>query len=128
MKNAILKFLISRGGAIATPIAAAIIAAVAVKIDPFSHELAEQLRGPEVVGWLTAFILAIVAAWANGKQREGVKDIQQSLVQAGKTAVQIDGVAGPVTKASQREILGQKPEKKEPFISRLWPWPWGRRE
>lgn len=122
MKNTILKFLISRGGAIATPLAAAIIAAVAVKIDPFSHELAEQIKGPEVVGWLTAFILAVIAAWANGKQREGVKDIQQSLVQAGKTDVQVDGVAGPITRASQRNILGQKPEEKESFITRLWPW------
>lgn len=122
MKNTILKFIISRSGAIITPIAAAIIAAIAIKIDPFSHELAEQLKGPEVIGWLTAFIIAVISAWANGKQREGVKDIQQSLVQAGKTAVQIDGVAGPVTKASQREILGQKPEEKESFITRLWPW------
>jgi len=122
MKNTILKFLISRGGAIATPVAAAIIAAVAVKIDPFSHQLAEQLRGPEVVGWLTAFILAIISAWANGKQREGVKDIQHALIVAGKTDVKRDGVAGPVTRASQREILGQKPEPRRSFISRLWPW------
>lgn len=129
MKNTILKFIISRSGAIITPIAAAIIAAIAIKIDPFSHELAEQLKGPEVIGWLTAFIIAVISAWANGKQREGIKDIQKSLIEVGKIDVHKDGVAGPVTRTSQREILGLKVENKESkkikekrnFLQKLWP-------
>ena len=124
MKNTILKFLISRGGAIAAPIAAAIIAAVAVKIDPFSHELAEQLRGPEAVGWLTAFIIAILSAWANGNQRKGAKAVQEILRVSGQDEVQVDGVIGPVTVSGTHLAAGVPPtEKPKRFRLR---WPWGR--
>lgn len=126
MKNAILKFLISRGGAIATPIAAAIIAAVAVKIDPFSHELAEQIKGPEVVGWLTAFLIAVIAAWANGKQREGAKSVQRALIAAGDGEVRDDGVIGPVTVSSAHVIAGVPERVQKPKGQWRLRWPWGR--
>lgn len=124
MKNAILKFLISRSGALMTPVAAAIIAAVAVKIDPFSHELAEQLKGPEAIGWLTAFIIAILSAWANGNQRKGAKAVQDILRAAGQDEVQVDGVIGPVTVLGTNIVTGVPPtEKPKRFRLRL---PWGR--
>lgn len=124
MKNTILKFLISRSGALMTPIAAAIVAAAAVKVDPFSHELAEQLRGPETIGWLTAFIIAILSAWANGNQRKGVKAVQEMLQAAGQTEVRKDGVIGPITVQAAHLVSGIRPlEKPKRFRLR---WPWGR--
>lgn len=124
MKNTILKFLISRGGAIATPVAAAIVAAVAVKVDPLSHELAEQIKGPEVIGWLTAFLIALVSAWANGKQREGAKEIQLTLMEAGKDDVRVDGVIGPVTISNIHAMAGvqEKVSKKKSKLRLRWPW------
>lgn len=126
MKNTILKFLISRGGAIATPLAAAIISSVAVKIDPFSHELAEQLRGPEIVGWLAAFLIALVSAWANGTQREGAKSVQRALIAAGDGEVRDDGVIGPVTVSSAHVIAGVPERVKKPRARLRLRWPWGR--
>lgn len=125
MKNTILKFIISRAGVIITPFLAVLVAAVAVKIDPFSHELAEQLKGPEVIGWLTALVIAMLSGWAHSKQREGAKEIQRVLVEAGQENVKVDGVIGPITVANAHVATGvpEPPPKKKKFRLR---WPWAR--
>jgi Zn-dependent protease with chaperone function len=97
MKKWLIKFFISRGGSILTPIIAGIVAAGVAKLAEFSPEVAGQVNQGEVTMFLWGLILAAVNLWTNQVQTDGVKRLQGAL------EVTPDGWAGPKTYVEVRK-------------------------
>lgn len=102
MKNAILAFLVSRGGGIATPVIAAGVAWCVSMLATFDAGLAGQVDQAAVTGFVWAAIMSVVNAYTNREQTEGVRRIQ-ALVNT-----DTDGVPGPVTYYEVRKAVATK--------------------
>ena len=102
MKNAIMAFLVSRGGGIATPVIAAFVGMAVAKLATISPELASSVDQTAVATFVWGLILAGVNAWTNAAQTDGVRRIQ-ALVNT-----DTDGVPGPVTYYEVRKAVAAK--------------------
>ena len=120
MKNAILSFLVSRSGSIATPIIAWAIAYGVSALAMLSPELAAQVNQVELAAWIWGLIVVLVNYATNKTQTAGVEAIQAAArevqqaapeISMGQRAVQVDGVPGPVTTAVVPDLLRKLLEK-----------------
>jgi uncharacterized membrane protein YeaQ/YmgE (transglycosylase-associated protein family) len=102
MKNAILKFLVSRAGGVLTPIVAGLVGAGVAKLAAFDAALAGTVDQVAITGFIVALVLSVVNYFTNAVQTDGVKAIQKDL---GKVAV--DGVPGIKTQA-RAEIVARR--------------------
>jgi len=121
MKNTILAFLVSRGGSIASPIIAAIVAYLVGQLAMLAPEVAAQVNQAELTAWVWGLILALINYATNATPTDGVKEIQaaaQAVQQqapalvVGQRAVDVDGVPGPITTAVVTDLLGKLLPKK----------------
>jgi uncharacterized membrane protein YeaQ/YmgE (transglycosylase-associated protein family) len=102
MKNAILRFLVSRAGGVLTPIVAGLVGAGVAKLAAFDAVLAGTVDQVAITGFIVALILSVVNYFTNAVQTDGVKAIQKDL---GKVA--IDGVPGTKTQA-RAELVARR--------------------
>ena len=102
MKNALLAFLVSRGGSVATPIIAAIVGMGVSKLATFSPEVAASVDQTAVATFVWGLILAAVNYATNSAQTDGVRRIQ-ALVNT-----DTDGIPGPVTYYEVRKAVAAK--------------------
>ena len=101
MKNAILKFLVSRAGGILTPIVAGLVGAGVAKLAALDPQLAGMVDQTAIVGFCIAGIMSGLNYLTNAVQTDGVKAIQSEI---GATP---DGVPGPRTQAKIQRIAAQ---------------------
>lgn len=99
MKNALLRFLVSRAGGIITPIVATVVGALVAKLAAYDQNLASQVDQVSVTGFVVAGIMTLVNYLTNAVQTDGIKKIQ-ALVNTPQ-----DGVPGPVTYTEVRKAL-----------------------
>lgn len=99
MKNALLKFLVSRAGGILTPIIATAVGAAVAKLASYDSGLASQVDQVAVTGFVVGCIMAAVNYLTNAVQTDGIKKIQ-ALVNTPQ-----DGVPGPVTYTEVRKAI-----------------------
>ena len=99
MKNAVLKFLVSKLGGILTPIIAGLIGAAIGKLATFDSSLASNVDQVAVTGFVVSFILASVNYLTNKVQTDGIKSIQ-ALVNTDQ-----DGIIGPITYTEVRKAI-----------------------
>lgn len=99
MKNAILKFLVSKLGGILTPIIAGLIGGAIGKLATFDSSLANNVDQVAVTGFVVSFILAVVNYFTNKVQTDGIKSIQ-ALVNTDQ-----DGIIGPITYTEVRKAI-----------------------
>ena len=97
MKNAVLKFLVSKLGGILTPIIAGLIGGAIGKLATFDSSLANNVDQVAVTGFVVSFILASVNYFTNKVQTDGIKSIQ-ALVNTSQ-----DGIIGPITYTEVRK-------------------------
>jgi uncharacterized membrane protein YeaQ/YmgE (transglycosylase-associated protein family) len=101
MKNAILKFLVSRAGGILTPIVAGLVGAGVAKIAALDASLAGTIDQTAIVGFFIAAIMSGLNYLTNAKQTDGVKAIQEEIGE------KVDGIPGPVTQAKIQRIASR---------------------
>jgi membrane associated rhomboid family serine protease len=99
VKNALLKFFVSRLGGVLTPLISGLVGAGLAKLAALDPQLASVETQAAVTGFVMAVILGAVNYWTNDVQTEGVKEIQR---EAGGLVV--DGVPGPKTQAKVQRI------------------------
>lgn len=99
MKNALLKFLVSRAGGILTPIIATAVGAAVAKLASYDSGLASQVDQVAVTGFVVGCIMTAVNYLTNAVQTDGIKKIQ-ALVNTPQ-----DGVPGPVTYTEVRKAI-----------------------
>jgi uncharacterized membrane protein YeaQ/YmgE (transglycosylase-associated protein family) len=97
LKNAVLKFLVSKLGGILTPIIAGLIGGAIGKLATFDSSLANNVDQVAVTGFVVSFILASVNYFTNKVQTDGIKSIQ-ALVNTSQ-----DGIIGPITYTEVRK-------------------------
>jgi len=97
LKNAVLKFLVSKLGGILTPIIAGLIGGAIGKLATFDSSLASNVDQVAVTGFVVSFILAAVNYLTNKVQTDGIKSIQ-ALVNTSQ-----DGIIGPITYTEVRK-------------------------
>jgi hypothetical protein len=97
MKKSIIQFLISRAGGMFTPIIAGAVAWGVTQLGQWNAPLASTVDEAAVTAFLWGAILALINAWTNKVQVEGVKQIQNFL------EVKPDGWAGPKTYVEVRK-------------------------
>ena len=100
MKNAILKFLISRAGGVLTPIVSVIVGLVVAKIAALDATLGAQVDQVAVTGFVVTAILSLVNYYTNAQSSDGVKSIQAIV------GSEQDGVPGPKTYIEVRKATG----------------------
>jgi uncharacterized membrane protein YeaQ/YmgE (transglycosylase-associated protein family) len=101
MKNAILKFLVSRAGGILTPIVAGLVGAGVAKLAALDPSLAGMVDQTAIVGFCIAGIMSALNAWTNRVQTDGVKQIQFDV------GAKVDGIPGPNTQAKVQRIASR---------------------
>jgi uncharacterized membrane protein YeaQ/YmgE (transglycosylase-associated protein family) len=101
MKNAILRFLVSRAGGILTPIVAGLVGAGVAKIAALDPNLAGTIDQVAVTGFVLAAIMSALNAWTNKVQADGVKQIQFDV------GAKVDGIPGPNTQAKVQRIASR---------------------
>jgi hypothetical protein len=79
MKNAILRFLVSRAGGIATPIIAAGVAWVVTQLAMWDADLATTIDQAAVTAFVWGLIMSAVNSATNKVQTDGVVAIQAVL-------------------------------------------------
>ena len=97
MKNAILKFLISRAGSVLTPLVSLAIGAAVGKLSSLSPELAAQVNPVAVTGFVVTTLISLANYYTNATSGDGVKAIQAMV------GVKQDGVPGPITYVEVRK-------------------------
>jgi hypothetical protein len=98
MKNAILRFLVSRAGGILTPVIAGLVGAGVAKIAALDPNLAGTIDQVAVTGFVLAAIMSALNAWTNQVQTDGVKQIQEDL------GIRADGLPLEKTQAKVQRI------------------------
>ena len=101
MKNAILKFLVSRAGGILTPIVAGLVGAGVAKLAALDPSLAGMVDQTAIVGFVIAGIMSGLNYLTNAVQTDGIKAIQEEV---GAT---VDGIPGPKTQAKVQRIANR---------------------
>lgn len=96
-----LRFLVSKGGSLLTPIIAGVVAAGITKVSAFDTTLAQQIDPAAVTGFIMAALMSLVNYATNAAQSDGVKRIQ-AVVNA-----PVDGYAGPITYTEVRRATGK---------------------
>ena len=99
--NGLMRFLVSRAGGVLAPIIAVAVGALVAKVAAFDADLAAQISPGAVTAFVVAAILALVNAWTNRVQTDGVKKIQ-ALVNT-----DTDGIPGMVTYTEVRRAMGK---------------------
>lgn len=111
MKNAILRFLVSRAGGILTPVVAVAVGAGVGRLSQFDPSLTGKVDEAAVTAFIVALLLSVVNYLTNAVQTDGVKKIQ-ALVNA-----PVDGIPGPITYTEVRRAIPieipVKPSKKK---------------
>ena len=97
MKNAILKFLVSRAGGVLTPIVSGLVGAGLAKLAALDPNLASVETQTQITGFVMAIILGAINYWTNAVQTDGIKIIQKDL------GVTVDGL--PLAKTQARAEL-----------------------
>jgi len=100
MKNAILKFLISRAGGVLTPIVSVLVGLAVAKIAALDPNLGAQVDQVAVTGFVVTAILSLVNYYTNAQSADGVKSIQAIV------GAKVDGVPGPQTYIEVRRATG----------------------
>jgi hypothetical protein len=102
MKNAILKFLVSRAGGILTPVVSGLVGAGLAKLAALDPTLASPETQATITGCVMAVILGAINYWTNAVQTEGVKQIQTDL-----GGLEVDGVPGAKTQAKAQRVASR---------------------
>lgn len=100
MKNAILKFLLSRLGGVLTPLVSLAIGSLIGWLASLNPQLAAQVDPVAVTGFIVTALLALVNYYTNAQSSDGVKAIQAVV------GAKQDGVPGPVTYIEVRRATG----------------------
>lgn len=106
MKNALLRFLVSKSGSLLTPILATFVSYLVAKIALLDAALAESVNQAELTTFLVALTMSAVNFATNKKSSDGVKAIQAVV------NVRQDGVPGPVTYAEVRRAIPVSKKRK----------------
>ena len=106
MKNAVIKFFVSRLGSILTPVIAGVVGIAVVKIASFSPEIANAIDQQAVTGFVVLSVIALINYLTNAQASDGIKSIQ-ALVNTKQ-----DGVLGPVTYTEVRKAIAVTPDAK----------------
>ena len=99
IKKLLTKLLVSRIGAIATPIVAAAVAVIIARVAAFDTALAGQINEEAVVGFIIAALVSAANYFTNEKLTTDVKKIQAVV------NVEQDGWFGPVTYTEVRKAI-----------------------
>lgn len=101
MKNALLRFILSRAGGILTPIIAGLVGLGVAKLAALDPVLAGSIDQVAVTGFVVAAILSAVNYATNAHTTDGIKTIQAVV------NVREDGVVGPITYTEVRRATGK---------------------
>ena len=99
MKNALIKFFVSRLGSILTPIIAGVVGLLVAKVATLDPNLAGSIDQVSVTSFVVAAILSAVNYITNAQATDGIKNIQAIV------GAEQDGVAGPITYHEVRKAV-----------------------
>lgn len=112
MKDAILRFLVSKLGGVLTPIIAGVIGLGVSKLAGLSPELASSVDQMAVAAFVVGLIISIINYKTNAVQTNGMKQIQ-ALVNTDQ-----DGVPGPITYTEVRKAIELNQAEKETVVKK----------
>ena len=104
MKNAILKFLVSKLGLVLTPIIGSGIALLAAKLGAIGVVI-DPDQQVAFAGWVATAIITLTQGLVLNQNADGVKEVQHVL------RVPVDGVPGDVTIEGAAEAVTSPPKR-----------------